>query len=51
LARLVGKGVVMKRRHDEDRRALTLHLTTSARREYQRFASAITSYNAHGRGK
>jgi hypothetical protein len=51
LARLVGKGVVIKRRHDEDRRALTLHLTTSARREYQRFAGAIASQNAHSRGK
>ena len=51
LARLVGKGVVMKRCHDEDRRALTLHLTTSARREYQRFASAISSHNSHSRAK
>ena len=46
-----GRGVVMKRRHDEDRRALTLHLTMSARREYQRFAGAIASHNAHSRGK
>jgi hypothetical protein len=51
LARLVGKGVVLKRRHDGDRRALTLHLTSSARREYQRFAAAVASHNGHGRGK
>jgi hypothetical protein len=51
LARLVGKGVVLKRRHDGDRRALTLHLSASAKREYQRFAAAISSHNGHGRGK
>jgi hypothetical protein len=51
LARLVGKGVVLKRRHSADRRALTLHLSTAARREYQRFSTAITSHNGHGRTK
>jgi len=51
LARLVHKGVVLKRPHNGDRRALTLHLTAGARREYQRFATAIASHNGHGRGK
>ena len=51
LARLVGKGVVLKRRHSGDRRALTLHLSTAARREYQRFSAAIMSHNGHGRSK
>lgn len=51
LARLVGKGVVFKRRHKGDRRALTLHLTAGARREYQRFATAVAYHNGHGRSK
>jgi hypothetical protein len=51
LARLVDKGVVLKRRHAGDRRALTLHLTASAKREYQRFAAALASHNGHGRPK
>jgi hypothetical protein len=51
LARLVGNGVVLKRRHSGDRRALTLHLTAGAKREYQRFATAIASHNGHGRSK
>ena len=51
LARLVGKGVVRKRRHTGDRRALTLHLTAGAKREYQRFATAIAYQNGHSRPK
>jgi hypothetical protein len=51
LARLVGKGIVLKRRHTGDRRALTLHLTAGAKREYQRFAAAVSSHNGRGRGK
>lgn len=51
LARLVGNGVVLKRRHMEDRRALTLHLTAGAKREYQRFATAVAHHNGHGRSK
>jgi hypothetical protein len=51
LARLVGKGVILKRRHTDDRRALTLHLTTGAKREYQRYAVAIATQNGHGRSK
>src|SRR5258705_5135865 len=51
LARLVGNGVILKRRHASDRRALTLHLTANAKREYQRYGSAILSHNGHGRAK
>jgi hypothetical protein len=51
LAKLVGNGVVHKRRHSSDRRALTLHLTVGAKREYQRFATAILSHNGHARAK
>ena len=51
LARLVDKGVILKRRHAGDRRALTLHLTAGAKREYQRFSAGLTSHNGHVRGK
>src|SRR4051812_10631858 len=51
LARLVGKGVILKRRHSGDRRALTLHLSTAAKREYQRFSTALLSHNGQGRAK
>ena len=41
LARLVAKGVIVKRRLDEDHRAFALHLSASAKREFRRFGSAL----------
>ena len=43
LARLVNMGVVVKRRHGEDRRSLTLHLSAAAKRDYRRYAVALAS--------
>ena len=45
LARLVDKGVIVKRPHHEDRRAMTLHLSANAKREFQRFGAAFAAGN------
>jgi len=51
LARLVNMGVVVKRRHNEDRRALTLHLSVTIKRDYQRYGAALAGKNGNSRGR
>ena len=51
LARLVDMGVVVKRRHGEDRRSLTLHLSAATKRGYQRFGIALAARNGNGRSR
>ena len=50
LARLVSMGVVVKRRHANDKRVFTLHLSAGTVREYRRFASVLADRN-NGHGK
>ena len=43
ITRLVGLGVIVKRRDKTDRRVMTLHLSTNAKRAYQHIELALAT--------